>query len=61
MSLGGVLVLASSNKDKQAGITMVVHEKREETREKRREDWKRSSREFGIEFCRAIEEILEEI
>ena len=38
MSLGRVLVLTSSNKDKQAGITVVVQEKREETREKRREE-----------------------
>ena len=37
MSLGGVLVLTSSNKDKQAGITVVVQEKREERRDKREE------------------------
>ena len=35
MSLGGVLVLPSSNKDKQAGITVVVQEKRQERREEK--------------------------
>jgi len=34
MSLGGVLVLTYSNKDKQAGITVVIQEKREVIREK---------------------------
>ena len=61
MSLGGVLVLTNSNKDKQVGITMVVQEKREETGEKRREGWKRSSGEFEIEYFAVAEEILEEI
>ena len=60
ISLGGVLVLTSSNKDKQEGVTMVVQERREETREKRREGWKRSSGEFEIEFCGATEDILKE-
>ena len=56
MSLGGVLVLTSSNKDKQAGITVVVHERREETREKRRDSWKRSSRVFEGDYFEAVEE-----
>ena len=51
--------MTSSNKDKQAGITVVVHERREETREKRRESWKRSSGEFRIDCFAAVEEILE--
>ena len=56
MSLGGVLVLTSSNKDKQSGITVVVHERREETREKRRDSWKRSSRVFKSVYSEAVEE-----
>ena len=58
MSLGGVLVLTSNNKDKQAGITMVVHKRREVTREKRREGWKRSSGEFKSDCFAAAEEIF---
>ena len=58
MSLGGVLVLTSSNKDKQAGITVVVHERRKETREKRKESWKRSLEESEFDCVAAAEEIF---
>ena len=61
MSLGGVLVLTRSNKDKQAGITMVVQEKREETREKTREGWKRSSGEFELIVLQLLKRFLEQI
>ena len=61
MSLGGVLVMTSSNKDKQAGITVVVQEKREETSQKRREGWKRSSGEFELIVLQLLKRFLEEI
>ena len=61
MSLGGVLVLTSSNKDKQAGITMVVHERREETREKRREGWKEVQRRLRLIVLQLLKRFLEEI
>ena len=35
MSLGGVLAFSNSNKEKFAGITVVVHEKREREEKKR--------------------------
>ena len=59
MSLGGVLVLTSNNKDKQAGITVVVQEKREETREKRGEGWKRSSGKFELSVLQLLNRFLE--
>ena len=41
MSLGGVLAFCYSNKDQFAGITVVVHEKREREEEEEREQSRR--------------------
>ena len=56
MSLGKGLAFSNSNKDKFAGITVVVQERREQREEKRRDSWRRSSEEFKGDYFGAKEE-----
>ena len=58
MSLGGVLAFCYSNKDKFAGITVVVHEKRER-REEKRESRAEESEECLRRFLSGEETIVE--
>jgi hypothetical protein len=60
MSLGGVLAFCYSNKDKFAGITVVVHEKRER-REEKRESRAEESEECLRRFLSGEETIVETV